>query len=95
MQIQKEEYRRLLQLEGSRGQGYPDGEALKWFLETSQMPDHLRRHSEAVSRKALSMAVKLQEKRDTPGFESGSVRFPFFMTSARGAQIMQQQEQRF
>ena len=58
----KEEYRRLLQLEGSRGQGYPDGEALKWLLETSQMPDHLRRHSEAVSRKALSMAVKLQEK---------------------------------
>lgn len=57
----KEEYRRLLQLEGSRGQGYPDGDSLKWLLETSRMPEDLRRHSEAVSRKALSMAVKLQE----------------------------------
>ena len=28
----KEEYRRLLQLEGSRGQGYPDGEAVKMAL---------------------------------------------------------------
>lgn len=56
----KEEYGRLLQLEGSRGQGYPDGEALRWLLEVSKMPDPLRRHSEAVSRKALSMAVELQ-----------------------------------
>lgn len=56
----KEEYGRLLQLEGSRGQGYPDGEALRWLLEISKMPDHLRKHSEAVSRKALSMAVELQ-----------------------------------
>ncbi len=56
----KEEYGRLLQLEGSRGQGYPDGEALRWLLEISKMPDPLRRHSEAVSRKALSMAVELQ-----------------------------------
>lgn len=56
----KEEYGRLLQLEGSRGQGYPDGETLRWLLEISKMPEHLRRHSEAVSRKALSMAVELQ-----------------------------------
>ena len=57
----KEEYIAVfLQLEGSRGQGYPDGETLRWLLEISKMPEHLRRHSEAVSRKALSMAVELQ-----------------------------------
>lgn len=35
----KEEYGRLLQLEGSRGQGYPDGETLRWLLEISKMPE--------------------------------------------------------
>lgn len=57
----QEEYSRLLHLEGSRRQGYPDGESLRWMLETRRMPDLLRRHCEAVSRKALSMAVELQK----------------------------------
>lgn len=57
----REEYIRLLKLEGDRGQGYPDGNALSWLLKMAQMPEPVRRHSEAVSRKALSMAVKLQE----------------------------------
>ena len=55
----REEYRRLLALNGSRGKGYLDGEALKWLLQTSGMPETVRRHSEAVSRKALDMAVRL------------------------------------
>lgn len=57
----KDEYRELLELKGSRGQGYPDGEALRWLLETSQMPEHLKCHSEVVSKKACSMAVELQK----------------------------------
>lgn len=56
----REEYRRLLELNGGRGKGYPDGEALKWLLRTSNMPEPVRRHSEAVSRKALSMARALE-----------------------------------
>lgn len=55
----REEYRRLLALNGSRGKGYPDGEALRWLLRTSGMPETVRRHGEAVSRKALDMAVRL------------------------------------
>ena len=41
------------------GKGVSDGEALKWLLQTSGMPETVRRHSEAVSRKALDMAVRL------------------------------------
>lgn len=57
----RKEYRQLLELNGARGQGYPDGAALRWLMEISKMPDTVRRHGEAVSIKALTMAAQLQK----------------------------------
>lgn len=68
----KEEYGRLLQLEGSRGQGYPDGETLRWLLEISKMPEHLRRHSEAVSRKSSVYGSGTAKHRADAGSEPDS-----------------------